>query len=168
MTLENVRHLPIDEFMALVGEGKNEIFGYVKDSPHCRLEVFPEERRIEIQVLGDTSVFIASKFRHLGVSRKHNDAGDWNCLGISWSHSPAETYSFALTIIDRVQLRNETLATATEEGIRGFQEVLLQEPKLTTEQEVGLYGELLVLYALATSIGPDAALKKSNGFGFLE
>lgn len=163
MTKENQRHIPADELLALIGKGKKEIFAYVNELPRCRLEVVPNERSVEVQVHGDESVVSVSKFRHLRPSRKQNEEGEWNCLSISWSHSPAETFAFAASIVDRVQLQKETLATATEEGIRGFQEVLRQEPKLTTEQEVGLYGELLVLEALSKSIGSESALKSWLG-----
>lgn len=163
MKSEGRRHLPMDEFLDLARKPGNHIFGYSKNEPPCRLEIVSSEQRIEVQVLGDLSLILVDRYRHLIPSRKKNNAGEWNCLSITWSQSPEETFSFATSLVDRVQLKNESLATAVDEGIQGFQDVLLQQQTLTTEREVGLYGELMVLNALASSIGPELALQSWLG-----
>ena len=151
------RHIPLSVFLRHVDEAHHVSYG-VKGQPTCRIEVRPAEKFIELFVLGDLSIPDTTTLRNLHSLQVAHGAENWNCLRISWSHTPIESYTFACLVIDRILDQGESLATATAISLAGIRELLRRESALSSEQEVGLLGELFVLDSLIGQFGIGIAM----------
>jgi hypothetical protein len=87
----------------------------------------------------------------------------WNVLWAEWTHTPIEVYQFACDVIDRVQLLKESLATAAGVVLCGMKMLLRQLSKLSREDEVGLFGELIVLQYFGSQGSLDEAVNAWRG-----
>lgn len=152
------RHIPLSVFLRHVDETYPVSYG-VKGQPPCRIEVRPAEKVIDLLVLGDLSMPDTTTLRNLHSLQVAHGAENWNCLRISWSHTPIESYTFACLVIDHILDQGESLATATAVALAGIRDLLRRENALTNEQEVGLLGELLVLDALVDQFGIGDAIE---------
>jgi hypothetical protein len=146
------KHTPISVFLRHIEEEAQFSYG-IDGNPLCRIEVRPNEREIDILVFNDDSSPDATGLRNLESLRITDGSNHWNCLRITWAHTPIESYAFACLVVDRVQDQGDSLATATDVALAGIRDLLRKERALTREQEVGLFGELLVVDALTTQYG---------------
>lgn len=168
------RHVPLSVFLRHVDETFPVSYG-VKGKPLCRIEVRPTEKVIDLLVLGDLSLPDTTALRNLHFLQVAHGAENWNCLRISWSHTPIESYTFACLVIDHILDQGESLATATAVALAGIRDLLRKESALTSEQEVGLLGELLVLDSLVEQFGTGDAMdawigvdSEEHDFGMLD
>jgi hypothetical protein len=125
--------------------------------------VLPDFKRIELRVLGDTSTPEVREMKHVGAYRGAIEGNAWNVLWADWTHTPIEVYQFACDVIDRVQQFDESLATATGIVLHGMKTLLRQLSKLSREDEVGLFGYLIVLQLLGQLGSLDEAVKAWRG-----
>jgi hypothetical protein len=154
---ESKRHTPLIDFLRHVEE--HPLFSYgIEGSPKCRIEVRPAKKEIDILVLNDLSVPDTTGLRNLSSLQLADGSDNWNCLRLVWSHTPIESYSFACLVVDRVQGQAESLATATDVALAGIRDLMRKERALTREQEVGLFGELLVFDLLTDQFGVSDAM----------
>lgn len=131
--------------------------------PACQVRVLPPEKRVEALVLGDNSEPAVSGMKFIVQHRVLIDGESWNAIGATWTHTPFEAYLFVCDVLDRVQLMQESLATATAVVLQGMSSLLRRQSALSREQEVGLLGELLVLESLLNSHSPEDALAMWRG-----
>lgn len=132
-------------------------------SPACQIRVYPEMRLVEALVRDDESLPKIQDLKSITTRRLQTDSQSWNVVGASWIHSPFEAYLFVCDIIDRVQLMNETLATATDVVLQGMGALIRRQSSLSREAELGLMGELLVLNKLIDRLTPSTALEAWRG-----
>ena len=151
------KHTSVSVFLRHIEEHSHFSYG-IDGSPSCRIEVRPSEKEIDILVLNDLSIPDTTGLRNLDSLRIADGSNHWNCLRLAWSHTPIESYTFACLVVDRVQDQGESLATATDVALSGIRDLLRKERALTREQEVGLFGELLVVDALTTQYGTRDAM----------
>ncbi len=154
---DSKKHTPLSVFLRHVDEQSPFSYG-IDGSPSCRLDVRPAEKIIDILVANDESDPDTSGLRNLDSLRITNGSSNWNCLRLTWSHTPIESYSFACLVVDRVQNQGESLATATDVALAGIKDLLRKDRVLTREQEVGLFGELLVFDVLTDKYGASDAM----------
>lgn len=128
-------------------------------SPACQIRVYPEMRMVEALVRDDVSLPKVHDLKSITSRRVQTDSQSWNAVGATWVHSPFEAYLFVCDIIDRVQLMDETLATATDVVLQGMGALIRRQSCLSREAEIGLMGELLVLNRLIDSSTPSKALE---------
>jgi hypothetical protein len=156
------KHTPLSVFLRHI-EDKSPFSYGVDGKPACRIEVRPMEKTIDLLVLNDQSIPDTSGLRNLEALRISNGSEDWNCLRLIWTHTPIESYTFVCLVIDRVQIQGESLASATDVALAGLRGLLRKDRSLTREQEVGLFGELLVLDVLADQFGSNVAMNSWIG-----
>ena len=77
-------------------------------------------------------------------------------LAVDVTDNLADAYDFLLNVADRMQLERMTFNAAVTDAIDAFGAILARGGRLTTEQEVGLVGELLLLRSLLLTTGEDA------------
>ncbi|WP_333473497.1 PD-(D/E)XK motif protein [Lolliginicoccus lacisalsi] len=77
------------------------------------------------------------------------------------SHS---AYSFLSSVADEVQIEKAPIAVAVSTAVRRFRQLLENRQALTTQQEVGLFGELLFLSHLIHTVGVGSAYDSWIGF----
>lgn len=154
---ESKKHTPLSVFLRHIDENAPFSYGIVGD-PHCRIDVRPAEKEIDVLVPNDQSMPDTSGLRNLDTLQITNGANYWNCLRITWSHTSIESFTFACLVVDRVQDQGESLATATDVALAGIRDLLRKDRALTREQEVGLFGELLVFDVLTEQFGASVAM----------
>lgn len=153
---------PLSHIEELIGVGNPSGFGLL-GTPEAQILVIPSERRLEARILEDSSEPDVSRFRFIDSRRLVDDGRSWNSLSIVWTHTAFEAYLFLCDIIDRVQAKGESLATAAEVVLQGMGSILRRQSSLTREQEIGLFGELLVLDHLLKNLNPADAIKAWRG-----
>lgn len=132
-------------------------------TPACQIRVYPEMRLVEALVRDDVSLPKVHDLKSITTRRVETDSQSWNAVGATWVHSPFESYLFVCDIIDRVQLMDENLATATDVVLQGMGALIRRQSSLSREAEIGLIGELLVLNRLIDSLTPSNALETWRG-----
>lgn len=153
---------PPSHIEELIGVGKPSAFG-IPGTPEAQVLVWPTECRLEARILDDSTEPDLSRYRFIDSRRLVEGGRSWNSLSIVWTHTAFEAYLFLCDIIDRVQTKGESLATAAEVVLQGMGSILRRQSSLTREQEVGLFGELLVLNHLLTDMNPGDAVKSWKG-----
>ena len=135
----------------------------ITGNPNCQIRVLPSEHLLEAWIYSDESRPDISRYRFINQRQFTDQEGTWNVLGVTWAHSSSEAYLFLCDVIDRVQLRGESLATATEVVLLGVGSLLRRHASLTRDEEVGLFGELLILNHILSSTSPTLALMAWKG-----
>ncbi|MBO3746186.1 PD-(D/E)XK motif protein [Streptosporangiaceae bacterium NEAU-GS5] len=74
-----------------------------------------------------------------------------------------DAYPFLCAVADRVQLQGLSLGAALDDTLRILARLLARRDTFSTEQELGLVGEIMFLLRLIRSIGPDEALHAWRG-----
>ena len=154
---ESKKHTPLSVFLRHIDGGAPFSYG-IGSHPSCRIEVRPAEKEIDVLIQNDQSIPDTSGLRNLNALQLINGQSHWNCLRLTWSHTPIESYTFACLVIDRVQDQGESLATATDVALAGIRDLLRKERALTREQEIGLLGELLVFEVISNQYGASDAI----------
>lgn len=89
------------------------------------------------------------------VVRELGEDDEWFELAIDATDNHHEAYLVMAAIVDLV-VSGTPFTDAVTEGLRSFQELLLRKRRLTDEQQIGLFGELLLLEHAITHVpAPD-------------
>ncbi|MGQ4414156.1 PD-(D/E)XK motif protein [Streptomyces sp. SAS_269] len=70
----------------------------------------------------------------------------------------AEGYAILCLVADRIQLAGRSVFAAVTETIRSLGKLLRGQGSLSPEREIGLFGELVTLRSLVSSLGPEGAV----------
>ena len=74
-----------------------------------------------------------------------------------------DVYAMLCAVADRIQLEKTAPLEALESTIVMWERVLARRKRLGDDQEIGLYGELLILRALIETVGQDVAIEGWRG-----
>lgn len=120
----------------------------VPGEPVCRLHLDPGHDEISLltPLVGQEPSL--SRFRNIDLNTFAEDHESWAELRIRVAGSLHGAYSILVTVADRMQIGQESLAVAVPRAIAEHRGVLAGRVGLSEEQEIGLYGELLVLESL--------------------
>lgn len=129
------------------------------ETPRCVMDIEPRGRvlRLRMPALGgraDVSGFERLWFdetTELGTDQTYYE------LGIDADGIEFEAYSLIASIVDRLEQGDE-VARAIDRVLRTYRDLLSGRPRLSTEQQLGLFGELEVFLHLVETLGErDAA-----------
>ena len=151
------RHPSASEILSQVSEEIPISLG-IQGEPACQIRILPGVKCIEVLVENDSSDPEVTRIQSLKASKRNLDGRSWGALTIEWLHSPVEPYLFACSICDRVQLHGDDLSSACDAVLRSMEELLRKERILSREEEVGLFGEIVILLSLQSMTGSKAAL----------
>ena len=84
-------------------------------------------------------------------------------LLVTLNDNTQEVYAWLCSILDRVQLAKEPFALAIEGAVDSLSDLTILRHGLTKNQCVGLFGELLVLLALADNMSSGEAVSAWRG-----
>lgn len=133
--------------------------------PDVDLVIEPDEPRIALRgpwpAAGDIPDLAG--YRHLDSRVGTGAAGDWVEFAVSGRGVLREAYPMLVAVADRVQLRGDGMGTAIERVLGTYRELLSSLGRLSEHQELGLFGELLVLNHLIGSIGEHRAVNSWRG-----
>jgi hypothetical protein len=151
------RHTPVEVVAQNIEEGSAVIYG-LPGEPLCMIDVRPQSSTISLMVAADTTSPRLQGLRNIAQTFQDRDGIRWNTLIVTFSRSPHDCYAFACRVADQIQLHNEQLDMAVDSVLVGWRDILRRDVALSREQEVGLFGELLVLYSLVRAVGTESAI----------
>ena len=134
-------------------------------TPDVDLVIEPASQRVAVRgpwlATGDAPDL--AQYRHLDTRVGTDVRGDWVEFGVSGHGVLREAYPMLVAVADHVQLRGEAMGTAIGRVLSSYRELLSALGRLSEHQELGLYGELLVLNHLIGSIGEHRAVDSWRG-----
>lgn len=161
---EDSRHLTdaaLDEFMA---SGSKTAFR-IPGVPEVRLVFLPgPEGGVAVRVAWDgATVPDLSEYEHLSASVVRAGEQAWAELLIDAPHVFRRALPVVWRIADRIQLEQLSFAEAVVATVADFQELLEAASGLSSDREVGLFGELTVVDCLISTLGGAQAVAAWRG-----
>ena len=132
----------------------------IAGDPALHLVIEPSESRLAVRGPWSSSETIPdlSQFRNLDTRVGTGREGDWVELGISGRHVLQEAYQLLVLLADRIQRHHDPIGEAIDHIISSYREMLSAFSLLSRQQEIGLYGELLIVQSLLPVLGESEAL----------
>jgi hypothetical protein len=158
------RHVPVGVIEEYLVGGTEGMLG-VSGSPTGRLLIDPRHHLIAVQFLAGDRAPNVVEFENLDFEVITDDKGVWHQLAVRLDDNLDEVYALLCAILDRVQLTGEPFADAVDEALNSLTGILAVRHSLTREKQVGLFGELCVLLAVADETGCEAAVQSWRGPG---
>jgi hypothetical protein len=158
------RHLSWPNLLEYLDGGAPAIVRIV-GTPDVDLVIEPDEQRIALRGPWPTSGDVPdlAGYRHLDTRVGTGMSGDWVEFAVSGRGVLREAYPMLVAVADHVQLRGDGMGTAIERVLSTYRELLSSMGRLSEHQELGLFGELLVLNHLIGSIGEQRAVDAWRG-----
>lgn len=97
-------------------------------------------------------------YEHLACDVVFRDGSNRARLEVRGACLLDDAYPLLTALADRLQLAKQTFGDAVIGVLDGFHELFAKAGRLSGEQEIGLYGELLALERLVERIGPAVAI----------
>jgi hypothetical protein len=124
-----------------------------------RLGYEPNRSRLYVRIPADENMAVPpNAYSQLDISLRQDETGSVFEVATSSSKYFREFHRFATLLAEEYESSAQTAVGAFHSAIRGWQELVSSRGILTPEQQVGLFGELLVLHGLLRRHGTDAVL----------
>lgn len=164
MTSPNERHLTWSNLVAYL-EADAPVAVAIRGAPEVRLIIEPSESRIAVRGPWSSAHEVPelTRYRHLDLRVGTDTAGDWVELAVTGKHVLRSAYSMLTAVADLVQIDGRDMGEAIQRTIDAHQELLSALGRLSDQQELGLFGELLVLGHLIGNVGDQAAVTSWKG-----
>jgi hypothetical protein len=120
----------------------------VPGEPSCQLHLDPRHDEVSLLTPLVGNEPDVARFRNITLDTFAEDGVNWAELRVAVAVSLHAAYSLLTSVADRIQLMGESLAVAVPRAIAEHRDVLAGRAGLSDEQEIGLYGELLVVESL--------------------
>ena len=132
--------------------------------PEARLTVDSanETIRLEVSWDGEDPPNIGN-YTHLSTDVRFDQQQNWAAIAVHGRRFFAEAYPLLRSVADLVQLRGMTFAEAVTSSLASYHELLAATGPMSARDEIGLFGELMVLSHLIDSMGADLALTAWRG-----
>lgn len=158
------RHVPPSVLETYAAEGVSGVFP-AEGTPAGRIQISPGQHVITllIQTTDNVPGPDVTNLANLEYALEDQAGIVWHRLDVAYEDNLGEVYPVLCTVLDRVQLKGESFTDAVLSVLTGLGEILAGRGGLSREQQVGLFGELLVLLSLAAHLGPVAAVKSWRG-----
>jgi len=161
-TADSNRHVPVGVIEDYLLQGLDGVLG-VSGTPTGRLLIDPHHETLAVQFpAGDRAPKVV-EFENLRFDVMSDGDVVWHQIAVRLDDNLDEVYALVCAILDRVQLSGQPFAEAVEEALNSLTGILAVRHALTREKQVGLFGELYVLLALAEIIGCGNALTAWRG-----
>lgn len=121
-----------------------------------------ETLSLEVNWDGEEPPTIAD-YVHISTSVRFRRGSNWAILAVHGSGFFAEAYPLLRSVADLVQLEAVTFTDAVRRSLARYHDLLAATRQMPIRDEIGLYGELLVVSHLIDSIGPYEAMKAWRG-----
>jgi hypothetical protein len=137
----------------------------IAGTPNVDLVIEPTDQRIAIRGPwpGTGDVPDLGAYRHLDTRVGTDASGDWVEFAVSGRGILQEAYPVLTAVADRVQLHGDGMGAAIAGVLDSYRRLLSSLGRLSEQQELGLYGELLVLNHLVRSVGEGKAVASWRG-----
>ena len=140
----------------------------IAGDPTAYLGINPAIPRLSVRTpLGKNTVPDVTSYRNITANTIYWLDQQWCELSIEGANVKA-AYPLLCEIADRVQLASQEFGVAVQGALKEWQALLASKPQLSTEQQTGLFGELLILRHLLLGISADHAISAWRGHGIAE
>lgn len=158
------RHEPIELLQEYVRQRVNGTL-VVDGSPEIRIKIAPGESRLTLMSerrRDEPGPDLLTR-ANLAYGVSYEGGKGWHCLDVVVDGNLTEIYPVLCAIADRIQLVHESFAFAVEAVLEGLSDVLAGRSGLSREEQVGLFGELVVLLSLARHLSATDAVAAWRG-----
>ncbi|TWD73153.1 putative PD-(D/E)XK family protein DUF4420 [Kribbella amoyensis] len=161
---QEARHSPLELIEAYMRQGVKGTLP-VDGAPAARFKVSPGHRRLSllVQMSTDEPGPDLLTRANLTYSPFHESGSTWHCLDVVVDDNLSEVYPVLCTIVDKIQLGGDSFATAVHSVLSGLSDILAGRKGLSLEEQIGLFGELMVLLSLARYLSPVEAVTAWRG-----
>jgi len=136
----------------------------VEGTPKCFLVIDPSLQRVAIRVPWSAGELPdLSSYRHFFAETVVRDGSRWGEFGAVGSDVLIEAYPVICAVADRVQQEGKTFAVAVHEVLGTYHELMRGLGRLSDQEEIGLFGELLLLGRLIDGLGESIAVTSWRG-----
>lgn len=158
----DARHLTFTTLDELWNNGAPLVLP-IKGEPGCRLQLDPKNGILTLITEYDTPEPDVAKLKNVDFNAIVSDEDEFAELAVRVEGNVHGAYGLLATIADELQIQKLPLAVAVAAGVTRHRNVLAGRGTLTTEKEVGLFGELLFLEFLIHQIGAGPAVAAWQG-----
>lgn len=159
---DDARHLTFKTLDELWSTGAPMVLP-IKGDPACRLQLDPKNGLITLVTPYDTPEPDVAKLKNVGFCAISDGDDEYAELAVRVEGSVHGAYGLLATIADELQIEKMPLAAAVAAGVARHRNVFASRTAMTTEKEVGLFGELLFLEYLVHQIGAGPATSSWQG-----
>lgn len=131
----------------------------IGDTPPCVLGIDPVRRELTLRTPATGSDVDVSPYRiiHADLFEELGEETVWFRLTIDARGIEYEAYSLLWSVADQLQ-RGEEMERALRVALESYHDLLARAPRLSEDQEIGLFGELIALERAIGNLGETAAL----------
>lgn len=130
----------------------------IPGTPSCEIVLDPAHAEIKLVLPSDGKEPEVAKFRNIDLATFTDDGNVWWEIRILAEDSLHEAYSVLTRIADRVQLDHVAVGVAVRDALDAYRALLAARGAMSEEQQVGLFGELLLLEHLLNNMGPESVV----------
>ncbi|WP_239651265.1 PD-(D/E)XK motif protein [Mycobacterium sp. UM_Kg27] len=159
---DDARHLTLATLDELWDHGAPLVLP-IKGEPGCRLQLDPKNGLLTLVTEYDSPEPDVAKLKNVDFNAVVLDGDEFAELTVRVEGNVHGAYGLLATIADGLQIQKLPLAVAVAAGVARHRNVLAGRGALTTEKEVGLFGELLFLEFLIQQIGAGPAVAAWQG-----
>jgi len=170
--VKDARHLTYAN-LELLWHGGAPLVLPVHGTPQCELQFDPEVGQITLVTDYQSPEPDLAKLQNISFEPICIDGRDVARITVRVDHNVHGAYGLLAVIADELQVDNSPLAVAVAAGVEQYKDMLTARRGLTTEEEVGLLGELMFLDYLLPAIGSGPAVqawlgpfREEHDFGF--
>lgn len=158
MSGQQDRHLSPDGLGQFLAAGVRATVP-LEGEPAAQLQIDPPSGELALDVAWPSDLSLELEpYARLAVDVVHHDGQRWARISIHGSDVLQPAYPVLCAIADRVQQDGLPLNGAVRESLHRYRMLLETQERLSTDAEIGLFGELLVLRHLLSVVGPEEGL----------
>ncbi len=158
----DARHLTLDTLERLWKNGA-PMSVPVHGEPLCHLQLEPRHGIMSLRTAYQSPEPDVSKLKNVGFEAVASSSGDMAELTVRVEDDVYAAYSLLASVMDALQQQSRPLAVAVAAALSRYRDVFASRGAMTTEKEIGLYGELLLLEFLAEWTGAESAVDAWQG-----
>ena len=131
----------------------------IGDSPTCILGIDPPRKELTLRTPATGADIDVTAYRIIRTDlfEEPGDETVWFRLTVDADGVEYEAYSFLQSVADQLQ-QGDDMERALHVALEGYRDLLARTPRLSEDQEIGLFGELIALGRVVTNLGEDTAL----------
>lgn len=159
---DDARHLSLDNVDAL-WTGRNPVVLPIAGIPECHLALRPVHGTMSLVTPFVPPEPEVAKLRSITFRRIASSGGELAELTIDVEGNVHGAYGLLTAIADELQLGDVHFASAVSAAVKNHKNLFASKTSLSIEQEIGLFGELMVLEFLIAKLGPEDAVTAWQG-----
>lgn len=136
----------------------------IGDSPTCILGIDPPRKELTLRTPATGADIDVTAYRIIRTDlfEEPGDETVWFRLTVDADGVEYEAYSFLQSVADQLQ-QGDDMGRALHVALAGYRGLLARTPRLSEDQEIGLFGELIALGRLVANLGEESALSSWLG-----